>query len=82
MVDDVGYFWLLIYPETTATELHELDEDIAESLWTMALHLGGVIKTHCNAAKINTAAIGNIVPQLHVHILARHNDDAPWPQTM
>ena len=82
LVDDFRYFWLMIIPESTATELHELDEDIAGSLWTMALHLGGALKTHCNAAKINTAAIGNIVPQLHVHIVARHNDDAAWPQTI
>lgn len=82
LVDDVRYFWLMIIPETTATELHELDEDIAGSLWTMALHLGGALKAHCNAAKINTAAIGNIVPQLHVHIVARHNDDAAWPETI
>jgi len=82
LVDDVRYFWLMIIPETTATELHELNEDMAESLWAMTRHLGGALKTHCNAAKINTAAIGNMVPQLHVHIVARHNDDAAWPQTI
>ena len=80
LVDDVRYFWLMIIPETTATELHELDEDIAGSLWVMTRHLGEALKTHCTAAKINTAAIGNIVPQLHVHIVARHEDDAAWPQ--
>ena len=82
LVDDVRYFWLMIIPETTATELHDLDEDTAGSLWTMALHLGRALKTHCNSAKINTAAIGNIVPQLHIHIVARHHDDAAWPQTI
>ena len=45
----------------------------------MALHLGWARKTLCNAAKVNTTAIGNIVPQLHVDIVARHNDDAAWP---
>jgi diadenosine tetraphosphate (Ap4A) HIT family hydrolase len=44
-------------------------------------HLGGALKTHGNAAKINTAAIGNTVPQLNVHIVARHNDDAARPKT-
>ena len=79
LVDDVHYFWLMIIPEITATELYELDEDLP-ALWTMAFHLGGALKTHCNSAKINTAAIGNIVPQLHVNILARPNDDGAWPQ--
>ena len=81
LVDDVHYFWLMIIPEITATELYELDEDLP-ALWTMAFHLGGALKTHCNSAKINTAAIGNIVPQLHIHIVARHHDDAAWPQTI
>ena len=80
LVDDGRYFWLIVIPETAATELHELDEDIAASLWAMARHLGGVLKTHCDAIKINTAAIGNMVPQLHVHIVARHDNDAAWPQ--
>ncbi|MDC1383415.1 HIT family protein [Candidatus Puniceispirillum sp.] len=80
LVDDGRYFWFIIIPETAATELHELDEDIAASLWAMARHLGGALKTHCDAIKINTAAIGNMVPQLHVHIVARHDDDDAWPQ--
>ena len=78
LVDDVHYFWLMIIPEITATELYELDEDLP-ALWTMAFHLGGALKTHCNSAKINTAAIGNIVPQLHLYIMARHNDAPAWP---
>ena len=82
LVDDVRFFWLMIIPETTATELHELNEDIAGSLWKMTRHLGAALKTHCSAAKINTAAIGNMVPQLHIHIVARHNDDDAWPQTI
>ena len=82
LVDDARFFWLMIIPETTATELHELNENMAESLWAMTRYLGEALKTHCNAAKINTAAIGNMVPQLHVHIVARHNDDAAWPQTI
>ena len=82
LVDDVRFFWLVIIPETAANELHELNEDIAGSLWKMTRHLGAALKTHCNAAKINTASIGNTVPQLHVHIVARHNGDDAWPQTV
>ena len=68
LVDEVRYFWLMIIPETTATELHELDEGIAGSLWAMTRHLGGALKTHCNAAKIKTAAISNIAPNF-IYIL-------------
>ena len=79
LVNDARYFWVMIVPETDATELHELDDRIAESLWLMARHLGWALKTHCKAVKINTAAIGNLIPQLHCHIVARHINDEAWP---
>lgn len=80
LVNDSRYFWVMIIPETTATELHEMDEKMATSLWAMARQLGGALKTYCDATKINTASIGNMVPQLHLHIVARHNNDAAWPE--
>ena len=80
LVDDARFFWLLIVPETTATELHDLDEKTAEDLWKLARRLGHALQVHCDADKINNAAIGNLVPQLHFHIVARHIDDAAWPQ--
>ena len=79
LVNDARYFWVMIVPETAATELHELDDKIADSLWVMARHLGGSLKRHCKAAKINTAVIGNLVPQFHCHIVARHTSDEAWP---
>jgi len=79
LVDDARFFWLLIVPETTAIELHDLDEKTAESVWKLARLLGKALQAHCAADKINSAAIGNIVPQLHFHIVARHIGDAAWP---
>ena len=40
LVDDARFFWLLVVPETTATELHDLDEKTAESLWKLTRRLG------------------------------------------
>jgi diadenosine tetraphosphate (Ap4A) HIT family hydrolase len=79
LVDDARFFWLLVVPETTATELHDLDEKTAESLWKLTRRLGKALQAHCDADKINSAAIGNMVPQLHFHIVARHVGDAVWP---
>ena len=79
LVDDARFFWLVIVPETTATELHDLDEKTAQSLWALVRRLGQALKAHCDADKINSAAIGNMVPQLHFHIIARHVGDAVWP---
>ena len=44
LVDDVRFFWLMITPETAATELHELNEDITASLWKITRHLGAALK--------------------------------------
>jgi diadenosine tetraphosphate (Ap4A) HIT family hydrolase len=79
LVDDARFFWLLIVPETTATELHDLDGTTADSLWNLTRRLGKALRAHCDADKINSAAIGNMVPQLHFHIVARHVGDAAWP---
>ena len=80
LVDDARFFWLLIVPETTATELHDLDGTTADSFWKLTQLLGKELQAHCDADKINSAAIGNMVPQLHFHIVARHVGDAAWPQ--
>ena len=82
LVDDARFFWLLIVPETTATELHDLDKKTADSLWELARRLSQALQVHCDASKINSAAIGNLVPQLHFHIVARHIGDDAWPQPM
>ncbi|MGA0181325.1 MAG: HIT family protein [Candidatus Puniceispirillaceae bacterium] len=79
LVNDSRFFWLMIVPEVSATELHDLDEKTAQSFWKLARMLGKALKQHCDASKINSAAIGNMVPQLHFHIVARHTDDAAWP---
>ena len=80
MINDARYPWVLVVPKIPdVSELHDLtDEDYAEVM-ALARKLGKVLKVGFDADKINTAAIGNMVPQLHVHIVARHRDDAAWP---
>lgn len=80
LVNDARYPWVLVVPKIpNASELHDLtDEEYTEMMATTRT-LGGVLKASFGADKINTAAIGNMVPQLHVHIVARLQDDAAWP---
>ena len=82
LVNDIRYFWVKIIPETAAVELRKFNDDIAWSLWAMTRHPSGALKKHCNAAKISNAAMCNVLPQLHVHTPARHNNDSAWPQLM
>jgi diadenosine tetraphosphate (Ap4A) HIT family hydrolase len=72
--------WFLLVPETACTELFELPTDLRQELMTRADVLAAFVKEHFAADKINTAAIGNIVSQLHLHIIARRHDDCCWPQ--
>ncbi len=65
--------WILIVPTVPgASELHDLDEDLHTRTMSVARKCGQVLKQAFNADKINTAAIGNMVPQLHIHVVARH----------
>ncbi|MEL0024893.1 MAG: HIT family protein [Alphaproteobacteria bacterium] len=80
LMDDERFFWVLIIPETEgATEIHDLDLPTFDALMMMARGLGEAIKAGDQADKINTAAIGNVVSQLHLHVIARHRTDPAWP---
>ena len=72
--------WFLLVPETNALELYELGPTLRRELDTRADLLARFVKMHFACDKINVAAIGNIVPQLHLHVIGRRTDDCCWPQ--
>jgi diadenosine tetraphosphate (Ap4A) HIT family hydrolase len=78
---DANYPWLILVPrEAGAIEIIDLDnEEQAELMDEIAL-LARVLKEVTACDKLNIAAIGNVVPQLHVHIIARRRNDAAWPR--
>lgn len=80
LINDARYPWVIIVPKVAdARELHELTEPMFNKTMALARVLGAVMTTAFDADKINTAAIGNMVPQLHVHVVARHENDPAWP---
>ena len=80
LIDDARFPWVLIVPMVEdASELHDLPDDTYRAAMDMARRLGEGMKSAFGADKINTAAIGNMVPQLHIHVVARTKDDAVWP---
>jgi len=86
LMNDSRYFWIILVPEVTqgtdaspVTEIHHLSDPVAGDLWALARYLSKQLKTHMAADKINVAAIGNLVSQLHFHIVARHQNDPAWP---
>jgi diadenosine tetraphosphate (Ap4A) HIT family hydrolase len=80
LMNDARYPWLVLVPRRVGlSELHQLTlEDRAFLIEEIAL-AGERLKALTGAAKINTGALGNLVPQLHIHVVARSAGDAAWP---
>jgi diadenosine tetraphosphate (Ap4A) HIT family hydrolase len=79
-IDDADYPWLVLVPRRPGvTEIADLGADAAV-LMDEILQASAVLKdvTRCN--KLNIGAIGNVVPQLHIHIVARWLKDPLWPK--
>jgi diadenosine tetraphosphate (Ap4A) HIT family hydrolase len=81
LMNDANFPWLVVVPRHPgAAEIFDLDEGERAQLMTELAHLARLLKELTGCDKINIAAIGNVVPQLHVHIVARRHDDAAWPR--
>jgi len=72
--------WFILVPRTGLAELFELDAAARRALMEETDILAGFVKRHFDVAKINVAAIGNLVPQLHVHVVGRSPGDPCWPR--
>jgi diadenosine tetraphosphate (Ap4A) HIT family hydrolase len=80
LMNDARYRWLILVPRRAGVvELHDLDADARNTLIEEIAAASGRLKTLTAAAKINVGALGNMVPQLHVHVLARNPGDPAWP---
>ena len=71
--------WLILVPETTQRNLCDLDAEIFSQVLGLTKKISIYMQQKFAADKINVAEIGNVVPQLHVHVVARKKDDACWP---
>src|SRR5215212_12232237 len=81
LIKDATYPWLLLVPRRhLASEITDLDAIEQAQLVTEIAHASRVLKELTSCHKINVAALGNVVPQLHVHVIARFREDAAWPR--
>ena len=80
LMNDARYPWLILVPRRSdVTEPFELSEVDQAQLWQESMRLGEAMKAHFSADKLNIAALGNQVAQLHVHHIARFHEDDAWP---
>jgi diadenosine tetraphosphate (Ap4A) HIT family hydrolase len=79
-INSADYPWLVLVPRRAgAVEIFDLGDEGAELIGEIA-RLSRVLKDVTACDKLNVAAIGNVVPQLHVHIVARWKADPLWPK--
>lgn len=71
--------WFIIVPRTQVTELYELSAEQQSGLQAQINSLSRFLKEQLSVDKINVAAIGNIVSQLHIHVVGRSVGDFCWP---
>ena len=71
--------WFILVPETSVTDLLDLTEDARAAVLSEASRISSFVKHDLEYAKINFAAIGNVVPQLHLHVVGRKPGDSCWP---
>jgi len=80
-VNDANFPWVLLVPRRTgASEILDLAEPVRARLTPEIARVARALKSITSCDKLNVAAIGNVVPQLHVHVVARRKDDAAWPR--
>lgn len=81
VIKDATYPWLLLVPRRPETvEIIDLDEAEQGQLTIEIDRVARALKEIVQPDKLNIAALGNVVPQLHVHIIARRKTDAAWPR--
>jgi diadenosine tetraphosphate (Ap4A) HIT family hydrolase len=78
--EDANYPWLILVPRRAALrEIIDLGTDDRARLMEEIAHTSEALKSITACDKLNIAALGNVVAQLHVHVIARFKTDAAWP---
>ncbi|MFG1360472.1 HIT domain-containing protein [Xanthobacter pseudotagetidis] len=80
LVDDARFVWLVLIPRRDGlVEILDLPAADRAVLMEEIAAVGAAVKAASGCAKLNVAALGNMVSQLHVHVIGRNPGDAAWP---
>ena len=80
LMNDARWPWLLLIPQReNISELHDLSPSELNAVTLDSVEAARALKQITGCTKINSAALGNIVRQLHIHVIARNENDANWP---
>ena len=80
LITDANYPWIILVPERDSVrEIHKLSAKDQQLLMQEITFVAEQLEALTQADKMNVAALGNMVPQLHIHIIARFENDRAWP---
>ena len=80
LMNDAQFPWFILVPRREdVSEIFQLAPEEQQMLWREATGLVEVLKDTFNADKMNVANLGNVVSQLHMHVIVRRRNDAAWP---
>lgn len=80
LCNDANYPWCILVPRRAdIREIHHLNSEDKQSLLAESCCLAESMEQLFTPTKMNVAALGNMVPQLHIHHIARFEDDPAWP---
>jgi len=80
LMRDANYPWCILVPDREGiAEIYQLSEADQQQLLRESSQLSLAMAAAFSPDKLNVAALGNVVPQLHIHHIARYKTDAAWP---
>lgn len=81
LMNDATYPWLILVPQRAGLrDLHNLSPEDLRVATGEIIRASEALEALFEPVKLNVAALGNQVPQLHIHVIARFEDDAAWPK--
>ncbi|MGH1427579.1 MAG: HIT domain-containing protein [Arenicella sp.] len=80
LMNDSQFPWLILVPRRqNCVEIYDLPQEEINTLFHESLSIGKMLMQYFNGDKLNTGALGNLVPQLHLHHIVRFKNDIAWP---
>lgn len=80
LMNNAAVPWFILVPETDKRELTQLAWDEQTEILKTINQIAGFVETLDKVEKLNIATIGNVVSQLHIHVIGRHTEDFCWPE--
>tara|TARA_B110000467_G_C18261195_1_gene446416 strand:- start:762 stop:1163 length:402 start_codon:yes stop_codon:yes gene_type:complete len=80
LIDNAKFPWIILIPKKKGvTDISELNSKDQLLLMKEIVYCSKLMKKIFKTLKLNVEKIGNVVPQLHIHIIARYKNDSSWP---